>query len=99
MGIIASKDEGRLEYPLIADAPLSTFGKGLIEGFFRQVPQVFHQSIIMVKDLYDGASSDYLNDIGRDVMHKIKSTSGSLHINLVDKGQPQLDRETLIKRY
>ncbi len=99
MGIIASKEEGRLEYPLIADAPLSTFGKGLIEGFFRQVPQVFHQSIIMVKDLYDGTSSDYLNDIGRDVLHKIRSTSGSLHLNLIEKGQPQLERETMIKRY
>lgn len=99
MGIIASKEESRLEYPLIADAPLSTFGKGLIEGFFRQVPQVFHQSIIMVKDLYDGTSNDYLNDIGREVLQKIKSTSGSLHINLIDKGQPQVERETLIKRY
>ena len=99
MGIIASKEEGRLEYPLIADAPLSTFGKGLIEGFFRQVPEAFHQSVIMVKDLYDSTSNDYLNDIGREVLQKIKSTSGSLHINLVDKNQPQVERETIIKRY
>ncbi|WP_456459185.1 hypothetical protein [Reichenbachiella sp.] len=99
MGIIASKEDGRLEYPLIADAPLSTFGKGLIEGFFHQVPRVFHQSIIMVKDLYDGTSNDFLNDIGREVLQNIKVTSGSMHLNLIDEGQSQLERETTIKRY
>jgi len=99
MGIIASKEDGRLGYPLIADAPLSTFGKGLIEGFFQQVPQVFHQSIIMVKDLFDGTSDDNLNDIGKEVLQEIKASSGSMHLNLIDKGQSQIERETSIKRY
>ncbi len=99
MAIIASSERGRMDYPLIADAPLSAFGKGFIKSFFEEVPEVFNQSIVMVKDLFDGSTSDYLNEIGRDVLNKIKLSPGSYHLNLINEKQPQILRETRIIRY
>ena len=96
--IIATVEGGRLGYPLIADAPLSSFGKGFIQGFFEKVPEVFHQSIIMVKDLFDQSSENLLSDIGNEVLNRIKVSSGSLHLNQIKKG-PQISRETKIRRY
>lgn len=96
--IIATTEGGRLGYPLIADAPLSSFGKGFIQGFFNKVPEVFHQSIIMVKDLFDQSAANLLNDIGNEVLNKIKVSSGSLHINQINE-EPQISRETKIRRY
>lgn len=96
--IIATGEGGRLGYPLIADAPLSSFGKGFIQGFFEKVPEVFHQSIIMVKDLFDQDSPNLLSDIGNEVLNKIKVGSGSLHINTINE-EPQISRETKIRRY
>lgn len=99
MAIIAISDRGLLDYPLIADAPLSSFGKGFIQGFFEHVPDVFNQTIIMVKDLYDDAQPNSLSEIGEQVLMKIKSGSGSMHINLINEKLPQIFRETVIKRY
>jgi DNA sulfur modification protein DndD len=96
--IISTKEHGQMEYPLIADAPLSSFGKEFIKGFFNNVPEVFKQSIVMVKDLYDQSSANLLNDIGNEVLERIRITSGSLHVNQVNK-LPQVSRETIIKRY
>lgn len=96
--IISTKEHGQMEYPLIADAPLSSFGKEFIKGFFNNVPEVFKQSIVMVKDLYDQSSANLLNDIGNEVLERIRINSGSLHVNQVNK-LPQLSRETIIKRY
>lgn len=96
--IIATGEGGRLGYPLIADAPLSSFGKGFIQGFFEKVPDVFHQSIIMVKDLFDQDSSNLLSDIGNEVLNKIKVSTGSLHINQINE-EPQIARVTKVRRY
>jgi len=99
MAIIASSDRGRMDYPLIADAPLSSFGKGFIQGFFEKVPDAFHQTIVLVKDLYDSMQPDGLTELGHDVLKKIRATSGSMHMNLINEKQPQILRETSIKRY
>lgn len=99
MAIIAISDRGLLDYPLIADAPLSSFGRGFIQGFFEHVPDVFNQTIIMVKDLYDDSQPNKLSEIGEEVLMKIRSGSGSLHMNLVNEKLPQIFRETIIKRF
>ncbi|QHT68700.1 AAA family ATPase [Rhodocytophaga rosea] len=99
MAIISSSDRGKMDYPLIADAPLSAFGKGFIRGFFDKVPEVFHQSIVMVKDLYDRNTTNRLNDVGEDILEKVKINPGSFHLNEIDKNQPQLKRTTQILRY
>lgn len=95
--IIRTSERGQMEYPLIADAPLSSFGKGFIQGFFDKVPEVFNQSIVMVKDLFDQTSPNLLNDIGNEVLAKIRINSGSMHINRVNN-TPQILRETEINR-
>lgn len=99
MAIIACSDRGKMDYPLIADAPLSSFGKGFIQAFFDKVPKVFHQTIIMVKDLYDSMEPDGLTELGQEVLKKIRSTSGSMHLNLINEHKPQIQRETSIKRF
>lgn len=110
MGIIEIGNQGRMmNYPLIADAPISAFGKSFMKGFFDQVPKVFNQSIIMVKDLYDNTKSSLLNEMGEMVLEGIKSNPGSFHINEIkfkddpeeedDLVESQIRLETLIRRY
>lgn len=99
MAIISSSERGRMDYPLIADAPLSAFGKAFVRGFFDKVPEVFQQSIVMVKDLYDKDSENHLNDVGNTVLNKIKANGGSLHINEINESKSQLERQTSIRRY
>jgi DNA sulfur modification protein DndD len=100
MAIIAASERGRLDYPLIADAPLSSFGIGFIKAFFETVPGVFEQSIIMVKELYDSTQADGITELGHQVLTKIRSTKGSFHLNIVPKDEQERRlSETIIKRY
>jgi DNA repair exonuclease SbcCD ATPase subunit len=93
---IISANTSQYNYPLLADAPLSAFGKAFNKGFFEAIPEVFPQSIILVKDLYDKDSDDKLTGLGQDLMKNdfIKT----FYINEVDKKSPQIERTTKIER-
>lgn len=93
---IISANTTQYNYPLLADAPLSAFGKAFNKGFFEAIPEVFPQSIILVKDLYDKDSQDKLTDLGQSLMKNdfIKT----FYINEVDEELPQIERTTKIER-
>lgn len=93
---IISANTSQYNYPLLADAPLSAFGKAFNKGFFEAIPEVFPQSIILVKDLYDQDSEDKLTDLGQDLMKNdfIKT----FYLNEVDEELSQIERTTKIER-
>lgn len=98
MAIISSRqNQQTLDYPLIADAPLSAFGKGFIEGFFNEVPNVFNQSIILVKELYDKNKENKLSETGESLLHK--SGIGTIYLNEIEENKCQSERGTKIIRY
>jgi len=98
MAIISSRYmKQTFDYPLIADAPLSAFGKGFIEGFFKEVPNVFNQSIILVKELYDKDRENHLTAIGEKILKK--SDTGSFYLNEIEENKSQSERETKIICY
>ena len=73
MAIISSKfSGGHYEYPFIADAPFSAFGKNFINNFFETVPSVFRQCIIMIKDLYDINAPKLITPDGENILEKMK---------------------------
>ena len=103
MAIIASKRENMLfDYPLIADAPLGTYGKSFILNFFSEVPQVFGQSIILVKDLYDPDDFEsHLTELGKEILTRMTSglIDGTFYVNLVEDSSVPSELETVIKCY
>ncbi len=88
MAIISVNPNGYL-YPLLADAPLSAFGKGFILGFFEETEKVFPQSIILLKDLYDKESDNKLNKLGNELL-KNKSVS-SIYLNQIPENLKQIE--------
>ena len=71
MAIISSKiGNKQFDYPFISDAPFSEFGDNFINNFFKIAPNVFTQSIILIKELYDPNSNNYLNDLGNKILQK-----------------------------
>lgn len=93
---IISANTSQYNYPLLADAPLSAFGKAFNKGFFEAIPTVFPQSIILVKDLYDKDADDKLTDLGQSL---IKNESiKTFYINEVDEESSQIERTTKIER-
>jgi len=95
MAIISVNPQGFL-YPLLADAPLSAFGQGFIKGFFEETEKVFPQSIILIKDLYDGDSENKLNDLGNEFL-KNNSVS-TIYLNKIPKDLKQIEIFTEIKK-
>ena len=93
---IISANTTQYNYPLLADAPLSAFGKAFNKGFFEAIPEVFPQSIILVKDLYDKDSQDKLTDLGQSLVKN--NFIKTFYINEVDEELPQIDRTTKIER-
>lgn len=93
---IISANTSQYNYPLLADAPLSAFGKAFNKGFFEAIPDVFPQSIILVKDLYDKDLPGKLTDLGQKLLKSdfIKT----FHINEIDEELAQIDRTTNIER-
>lgn len=92
MAIISSKfGGGKFEYPFIADAPFSAFGKNFINNFFGTVPSVFKQCIIMIKDLYDVNAPHLITDDGEEILEQMKSGElpGTFYvINVPQAGDP-----------
>ncbi len=93
---IISANTSKYNYPLLADAPLSAFGNAFNKGFFEAIPDVFPQSIILVKDLYDKDRPNKLTDLGQKLLKSdfIKT----FYINEVDEKTQQIDRTTNIER-
>lgn len=95
MAIISAKGSG-FNYPMFADAPLSTFGKGFIKSFFEEVPNVFPQSIILINNIYDSESDNKLDDVGNDLLKNDKNVA-TLYLNEVED-VPQVERRTKISK-
>ena len=93
---IISANTSQYNYPLLADAPLSAFGKAFNKGFFEAIPEVFPQSIILVKDLYDKDSKDKLTDLGQKLLKS--NFIKTFYLNEVDEELTQIERTTKIER-
>lgn len=88
MAIISSKiGNKQFDYPFIADAPFSEFGDNFINNFFKIAPNVFKQSIIFIKELYDPASENYLNDLGKKILKKMENGEipGTFYVNIIEE--------------
>jgi len=96
MAIISAKGTG-FNYPMFADAPLSTFGKGFIKSFFEEVPNVFPQSIILINNIYDSHSPNKLDEIGNELLKNNKSVA-TLYLNEIDAKAQQIERRTIISQ-
>jgi DNA sulfur modification protein DndD len=86
MAIISSKiGNKQFDYPFISDAPFSEFGDNFIKNFFEIAPNVFMQSIILIKELYDPASEDCLNDLGKKILKKMENGEipGTFYVNVI----------------
>lgn len=102
MAIISSKlGSHQFEYPFIADAPFSAFGKNFTKNFLTVVPTVFHQSIVLAKDLYDIDSEKLINDDGEMILNKMKNgeIKGKFYVNFITKKVDTTDLTTQIKCY
>ena len=88
MAIISSKiGNKQFDYPFISDAPFSEFGDNFINNFFKIAPNVFTQSIIFIKELYDPNSDNYLNALGNKVLEKMKNGEipGTFYVNVIEE--------------
>lgn len=88
MAIISSKiGNKQFDYPFISDAPFSEFGDNFINNFFKIAPNVFKQSIILIKELYDPASENYLNNLGNKILEKMKNGEilGTFYVNVIEE--------------
>lgn len=93
---IISANTSQYNYPLLADAPLSAFGNAFNKGFFDSIPDVFPQSIILVKDLYDKDIEGKLTDLGQKLLES--DNIKTFYLNEVDEELPQIERTTRIQR-
>ena len=89
MAVISSKigDEKMFDYPFISDAPFSEFGENFINNFFAVAPEVFSQSIIMIKELYDPNADDLLTPFGRRILDKMNKGQirGTFYVNVIEQ--------------
>jgi DNA sulfur modification protein DndD len=87
MAIISSKiGNKQFDYPFISDAPFSEFGDNFINNFFKIAPNVFSQSIIFIKELYDPNSDDFLNELGKKILKKMNNGEipGTFYVNVIE---------------
>jgi len=89
---IISVNTTQYNYPLLADAPLSAFGKAFTEGFFEAIGGVFPQSIVLVKELYDGDDEMKLSDLGKKLIKE--DNIKTIYLNTVNKDVEQIDLVT-----
>lgn len=88
MAIISISKTG-YEYPLLADAPLSAFGQGFIQGFFEETAKVFPQSILLIKDIYEKNSSTKLNTLGEELLKN--ADIKTMYVNMIPEGLSQIE--------
>ncbi len=102
MAIISTKvGDNRFDYPFISDAPFSEFGDNFIKNFFRIAPNVFTQSIIMVKDLYDVDAPSNMNTLGEEIYNRMKNGEipGTFYINYIEERSDVTSLVTKTKKY
>lgn len=102
MAIVSSKiGGGYYDYPFIADAPFSAFGKNFITNFFETVPSVFRQCVIMIKDLYDINDPDFISDEGKKILKDMKEgrIKGTFYVNQIPEIADPTKLETKIHQY
>ncbi len=102
MAIISSRiGNQHFDFPFISDAPFSEFGDNFIYNFFNIAPQVFTQSIILIKDLYDPNTTDFLNEKGNKILEKMKSGEiyGTFYVNAVPEKADATNLVTKSKCY
>lgn len=103
MAIISSKigNQKTFDFPFISDAPFSEFGENFINNFFKVAPNVFTQSIILIKELYDPKSQDLLTPFGRKVLDRMKSDElpGTFYVNLYEEKTDTIGLVTSHKCY
>lgn len=101
MAIISSNiGDGHFNYPFIADAPFSAFGRNFIDNFIKVVPEVFNQSIIMIKELFDNDDDNNLTDNGKEILNDMREgrLQGTFYVNILsDEGDG--DKVTIAKCY
>lgn len=101
MAIISSNlGDGHFNYPFIADAPFSAFGRNFIDNFIKVVPEVFNQSIIMIKELFDVDDENHLTDNGKEILNEMREgkIQGTFYVNILsDEGNG--DKVTIAKCY
>ena len=88
MSIISSKGNNHsFDYPFISDAPFSEFSMNFINNFFRIAPNVFRQSIIMIKDLYDPYANTFIRPEGMKIAEKMRNDklNGTFYVNYVEE--------------
>ena len=85
MSIISSKVGNKsFEYPFVSDAPFSEFSWNFIRNFFDIAPNVFRQSIIMIKELCEPNNPELLiNKHGEDIAEKMRTgvIKGTFYVN------------------
>jgi DNA sulfur modification protein DndD len=87
MSIISSKVGNKsFDYPFISDAPFSEFSWNFMNNFFEIAPNVFRQSIIMIKDLYDPADDNLINEHGKAIVKQMNDgqLQGSFYVNYAE---------------
>lgn len=88
MSIISSKvNNNSFDYPFISDAPFSEFSMNFINNFFKIAPNVFRQSIIMIKDLYDPQVENFIRPEGMKIANRMLSgeLKGTFYVNYVEE--------------
>lgn len=87
MSIISSKVGNKsFDYPFISDAPFSEFSWNFMSNFFEIAPNVFRQSIIMIKDLCDPADENLINEHGMAIVKQMNDglLKGSFYVNYAE---------------
>lgn len=87
MSIISSKVGNKsFDYPFISDAPFSEFSWNFMSNFFEIAPNVFRQSIIMIKDLYDSSDDNLINEHGKAIVKQMNNGQlhGSFYVNYAE---------------
>jgi len=101
MAIISSNlGDGHFNYPFIADAPFSAFGRNFIDNFIKVVPEVFNQSIIMIKELFDVDDENNLTDNGKEILNEMREgrIPGTFYVNILTE-EGDGEKVTIAKCY
>ena len=97
MSIISSKIGNKhFNYPFISDAPFSEFSFNFINNFFNIAPNVFTQSIIMIKDLYDPKRQNFITPDGEKILNRMNNgeMKGTFYVNYMESRNDASDMVT-----
>lgn len=89
---IITANQSEYKYPLLADAPISAFGEGFTEGFFKATGDVFPQSIVLVKELYKKNDELKINELGKKLLSDDRVKT--MYVNQVPEDAEQIELVT-----